>query len=82
MSINALRQGSPTYSWRVGKLARRGIHLGRRNILFGFRAFWNEIFEKELFNFTSLFIQWHGLGLCMSHGGDIYLNREWRVDEP
>lgn len=45
--------------------------------LFGMRSL-----EKGLLNFTSLSIQWCGLGLCVSRGGDIYLNREWRVDEP
>lgn len=69
-------------SWRVGKLARQGTRLGNNHIFCLALAFWNEIFEKELFNFTSLSIQWCGLGLCESRSGDIYLNREWRVDEP
>ena len=70
------------YSWRMGMLARPGIHLGSKRIFYLALAFWNEIFEKGLFNFTSLSIQWCGPGLCVSRAGDIYLNRGWRVDEP
>lgn len=82
MSINALRQGTPASSWRAGKLARRGIRLGSHRVFSLALAVWNETFEKELFNFTSLPFPGCGLGLCVSRGGDIYLNRERRVDEP
>ena len=70
------------YSWRVGTLARLGIRLGSNRVFYLALAFWNETFEKGLFNFTSLSIRWCGPGLCVSRAGDIYLNGGWGVEEP